>query len=197
MERCFKKHYLGVRDDEMLAQTVSRCVQIRDGQYAEDHAGYIAHGHGRPWDVQRKGFFMKLEPMEWHQLFLNWQDLVHKRLHIKGVEQDCEKLRSGNGGLLVANDAEMAARDIEDLIAAGILLTDGIGMVKCNSREVGQALYQNRKMSGITFPRMRREQQTIVLNIVASRCTAKISENPQKAHYQMSDIDCVPPAIQE
>jgi len=56
---------------------------------------------------------------------MNWQDLVHKKhLHVNGVEQDCENLRSGNGEQLVPNETELAARDIEDLIAGGVLLTD-------------------------------------------------------------------------
>ena len=76
------------------------------------------------WDVKRRWYFAKLEPLEWYQLFLNWQDLVHKRLHVNGVEQDCENLRSGNGEQLGPNETELAARDVEDLIAAGVLLTD-------------------------------------------------------------------------
>lgn len=48
----------------------------------------------------------------------------NKHLNVNGVEQDCENLRSGNGGQLVPNETELAARDIEDLIAGGVLLTD-------------------------------------------------------------------------
>lgn len=75
--------------------------------------------------TMRRGYFAKLEPVEWYQLFWNWQDLVHnKHLNVNGVEQYCENLRSGNGGQLVPNETELAARDIEDLIAGGVLLTD-------------------------------------------------------------------------
>ena len=74
-----------------------------------------------PWDVKRRGYFAKLEPVEWYQLFWNWQDLVHnKHLNVNGVEQDCLAM-VGSWCLMKRG---LAARDIEDLIAGGVLLTD-------------------------------------------------------------------------
>lgn len=49
-------------------------------------------------------------------MFLNWQDASHRRLHVAGVERDVENLRSGAGAEMSADDLEMVARDVEDLI---------------------------------------------------------------------------------
>ena len=48
----------------------------------EQHAGYACHGHANPWSVRQHGSFCRKTPAEFFKMFLNWQDHVHRKIHI-------------------------------------------------------------------------------------------------------------------
>ncbi len=168
LERCFKQHYLGV-EPSSLGGYLSKTTQVKPTNSMQ-HAGYACHAHEAPWSVRRKGKFESSSPREFFQMFLKWQETVHKKLHVASVEVDYENMRSGAGDLIVPDDVELCARDIEDLInTADLHLNDG--GVEETYAAIGRCLYNKKKRGGLSWPRFPKTKKDIIVQIVASRRT--------------------------
>ena len=166
LENDFKQHFLGM-DMTDMPQTSSRCTMAKE-KHQDQHAGYACHSHKNPWAVRQRGTFTSKTPEEYFQLFLKWQDHEHRKLHINNVEKDVENLRSGGGEHVVPDELDLAARDIEDLIAGGIVTRtkDGVNLSHC---ELARALYHHKKRAGVTFPKMTRTKKEVVICMASAR----------------------------
>ena len=166
IELDFKRYFLGV-DPNVLGGTLSKCTQVHE-KNGEQHAGYACHSHENPWPVRQKGLFSSKSPNEYFQMFLLWQDHVHRKIHISHVERDCENLRSGGGEFVETDEMELAARDIQDLIADDVV-TIGPNGLNVTYASLCSLLYAHRKRAGVSFPKMPRGKKDIIICMVASR----------------------------
>ena len=74
----------------------------------DQHAGYACHAQENPWPVHQHGTLESKSPEEYFQLFLKWQDHLHRKQHISGLERDVENLRSGGGEHVEPTELELA-----------------------------------------------------------------------------------------
>ena len=163
LENDFKQHFLNLDTTEM-EQTSSRCTMAKE-KHQDQHAGYACHAHKNPWAVRQHGTYT---PKEYFELFVLWQDHEHRKLHINNVEKDVENLRSGGGEHVVPDEMDLAARDIEDLIAEGKVMRVKSG-IDLSLAETCRALYNSKKRSGVTFPRMSRAKKEAVICMACAR----------------------------
>lgn len=166
LENDFKQYFLGM-DMTDAQPTSSRCTMAKE-KHQDQHAGYACHSHKNPWAVRQRGYFTNKSPEEYFQLFLKWQDHEHRKLHINNVEKDVENLRSGGGEHVQPDEMDLAARDIEDLIAAGLVsrTKDGVNMTHY---ELCRVLYYHKKRAGVTFPKMSKTKKDVVVCMASSR----------------------------
>lgn len=161
LEKDFQTHFLEI-DPTVLGGTLSR-VTVVNKQAANQHAGYSCHAHENPWSTRSTGCFKSMQPDEHFKAFCIWQDNVHRKLHVIGTERECENLRSGAGQFVEANDVEMAARDVEDLVAEGLVAVGENG-VTTKIPALCRLLYTHQKTAGITFPKMSKGKKDQVCN---------------------------------
>ena len=136
-------------------------------------AGYACHAHNNPSAVRQRGTFTSKTRQEYFQSFLKWQDHEHQKLHINNVEKDVENLRSGGGEHVMPDEMDLASRDIEDLIATGVVCRtkDGINMTHY---ELSRALYQHKKRAGETFPKMAITKKDAVICMASARTKCEL-----------------------
>ena len=173
LEYDFMPHFLDLDITEEEHTSSCRCTMAKE-KYQDQHAVYACHAHKNPWTVRQRGTFPAKNPREYFELFLKWQDHEHRKLHIYNVEKDVENLRSGGGEHVVPDEVELAARDLEDLIAEGQVARTKNG-INLTFPELCRVFYSAKKRAGVTFPKMTRAKKEVVVCLACSRTHVLLS----------------------
>ena len=92
-----------------------------------------------------------MQPEAHFRAFGIWQNNVHRKLQVIGIERECENLRSGAGQFMELDEVELAG--MEDLVPEGLGAVSEDG-VTAKIPALCRLLCTHKKTAGIRFPKM-------------------------------------------